>query len=47
MGGPSFGIPDSGSAAFQPGETWYFQYWHRRPPGQPSAFSEALGISFQ
>ncbi len=46
-GGSGFGIPSSGGAAIQAGQTWHFQYWHRMPGGAPSSFSEALAITFQ
>ena len=45
-GGPNFGIPTCGGN-IQAGDTWFFQYWHRQPMGQPSTFSEALGVTFQ
>jgi len=45
-GGPNYGIPTCGGN-IQPGETWYFQYWHRQPMGQPSTFSEAARVSFE
>lgn len=45
-GGPTFGIPTCGGT-LQPGETWVFQYWHRRPGGQPSGFSSAISVTFQ
>ena len=45
-GGPGFGIPTCGGN-LQSGETWYFQYWHRQPMGQPSTFSEAIGVTFK
>ena len=45
-GGPAFGIPTCGGN-IHPGETWFFQYWHRQPMGQPSTFSEAIGVTFQ
>lgn len=46
-GGPGFGIPSSGGASIQPGETWKFQYWHRNPAGAPSGFSEAVSVTFR
>lgn len=46
-GGPGFGIPSSGGASIQPGETWNFQYWHRNPSGAPSGFSEAVSVTFK
>ncbi|MDE0913744.1 MAG: FG-GAP repeat protein [Planctomycetota bacterium] len=46
-GGPGFGIPSSGGASIQPGETWNFQYWHRNPAGAPSGFSEAVSVAFK
>ena len=45
-GGPGFGIPSSGGASIQSGETWNFQYWHRNPAGAPSGFSEAVSVTF-
>jgi len=47
-GGPGFGIPSSSSVILA-GETWNFQYWHRKPSSwpTPSGFSEALSITFQ
>lgn len=45
-GGPGFGIPTCGGS-IQSGETWYFQYWHRQPLGQPSTFSSAMCVTFQ
>jgi len=44
-GGPGFGIPLCGGQITS-GETWYFQYWHRRPMGQPSSFSSAIAVTF-
>jgi hypothetical protein len=46
-GGSGYGLPGSGGQSIQPGETWNFQYWHRRPAGQPSGFSGALGLTFR
>lgn len=46
-GGPGFGIPDSGGASIQAGQTWNFQYWHRNAGGAPSGFSEAIAITFE
>jgi hypothetical protein len=45
-GGPGYGIPSSGGQVIQPGDTWNFQYWHRRPAGQLAGFSEALRVTF-
>ena len=45
-GGPSFGVPTCGGQITS-GETWYFQYWHRRPMGQPSSFSSAIAVTFR
>ena len=45
-GGPGYGIPTCGGN-IGPGETWNFQFWHRQPMGQPSAFSQALSVTFQ
>ena len=45
-GGPNYGIPTCGGN-IQPGQTWYFQFWHRQPQGQPSTFSEAACVSFK
>ncbi len=46
-GGPGFGIPSSGGAAIQAGETWNFQYWFRNAGGAPSGFSEAISVNFE
>ncbi len=46
-GGPGFGIPNSGGAVINSGETWNFQYWHRNPGGAASGFSEALSVTFR
>lgn len=45
-GGPGFGIPTCGGT-FLPGETWYFQYWHRGAMGAPSSFSSAIAVTFE
>ena len=45
-GGPNYGIPTCGGH-LQPGDTWFFQYWHRQPMGQPSTFSEAICVTFE
>ena len=45
-GGPDYGIPGAGQF-MQPGDTWNFQYWYRGPMGQPSGFSEAVGVTFK
>ena len=45
-GGANYGIPTCGGN-IQPGETWYFQYWHRQPMGQPSTFSQAVCVTFK
>jgi hypothetical protein len=45
-GGPGYGIPSSGGQVIQPGDSWNFQYWHRRPAGQLAGFSEALRVTF-
>jgi hypothetical protein len=45
-GGPGYGIPSSGGQVIQPGDSWNFQYWHRRPAGQLAGFSEALSVTF-
>lgn len=38
----------SGLVAIQPGETWYFQFWHRDVnPSATSNFTAGLGVSFQ
>ena len=44
-GGPNFGLPLH-AGNIQVGETWHFQYWYR-VTGAPSAFSEAVSITFQ
>lgn len=45
-GGANYGIPNGGGH-IQPGDIWYFQYWHRQPMGQPASFSSALWAAFQ
>ena len=35
------------TAAVQPGETWYFQAWHREPGGLASNFTEGRAVTFQ
>ena len=45
-GGANYGIPNGGGN-IAPGDTWYFQYWHRQPSGQPSTFSEAACVTFK
>jgi len=44
-GGPNFGLP-LGAGNIQPGDTFYFQYWHRNPQG-PTGFSEAVCVTFK
>lgn len=46
-GGAGYGIPGKSGQSIQVGETWNFQYWYRRPNGQPSGFSEALSVTFK
>ena len=46
-GGPGFGIPSSGGASIQAGQSWNFQYWHRNAGGAPSGFSQAIAITFK
>lgn len=38
--------PCGGAVVIAPGVTWNFQYWHRRPLGQLSTFSQALSVTF-
>ena len=42
-----FGNLPPGAGPIAPGETWYFQAWHRDPSGPPGfGLSNALGIAF-
>ncbi|MCP3919547.1 MAG: hypothetical protein GY711_28760 [bacterium] len=42
IGGPP------GTRAIQPGETWYFQGWHRdTPPSSRNNFTSAIAVTFQ
>lgn len=45
-GGPGYGIPNGGGN-IAAGDTWYFQYWHRQPMGQPATFSSAICVDFK
>lgn len=45
-GGERFGLPFH-DGYLRPGETWYFQYWHRQGSARPSTFSSALRVTFQ
>ena len=36
----------NGGVVIVPGATWYWQYWHRQPMGQPATFSAALATTF-
>ncbi len=38
--------PCQGGVVIVPGATWYWQYWHRQPMGQPATFSAALETTF-
>ena len=46
---PQFIPQPSGPVAAQPGETWYFQYWHRDAgaTGATSNFSNGCSLTFQ
>ena len=38
--------PCAGGVDIAPGTTWNFQWWHRQPMGQLSAFSKAIRVVF-
>ena len=45
-GGGGYLYHCGGGVLIVPGATWYWQYWHRQPMGQPATFSAALETTF-
>lgn len=45
-GGGGLPAPLGGNLCSPPGQTWNFQYWHRRPAAL-SGFSQAIAVTFQ
>ena len=47
MGSGDYCLPGGcGPSNIQPGDTWYFQYWHRQPMMAPASFTSAIEVTF-
>lgn len=45
-GGGNGDLPNPPGGQLAPGQSWNFQYWFRRPGGQPSSFTDAISVTF-